>query len=275
MPLRGTTKDENGTTETLKRLISLKTFQCPQCLSDSSVWARPAPEGVLIPRCECGTILGGEAIVKSERHTSSWTCRKKSLVLLGLLLLSPLLCCANLWTASYLMGTNEFYFLATGRYYADLVEERISEYDRLNDELLADLPVYPGAVLIPGTEIKGGPGIPALGTGPAGPRYLEVCYMVDAPVSDVMDFYKRELESQDWNLVKSGNGRIITLDFTKGDACAEVTNDCACVTAEIVPNACPSAVYDSEIYPVAYKVDVYHDLNKLLGFPGLPDGGCP
>ncbi len=35
MPLRGTTRDENGTTETLKRLISLKTFQCPQCLSDS------------------------------------------------------------------------------------------------------------------------------------------------------------------------------------------------------------------------------------------------
>ncbi len=34
-PWRGTTNDENGTTEALKRLISLKTFQCPQCLSGS------------------------------------------------------------------------------------------------------------------------------------------------------------------------------------------------------------------------------------------------
>ncbi len=202
---------------------------------------------------------------------------KKFFALVGILILSPGLCCGTLWTISDVLGTNDFYFLVTGRYYADLVESKVPEYDRLNDELLADLPVYPGAELITGTERRGGPGIPALGTGPDGPRYLKVCYMVDAPVNDVMDFYESELEKQGWDLAKVDDRveTYITWAFIKGEACVGITNNCPCAEHKGVPDQCPLATYEPQVYPAVYEVDIYYDLNKLLSFPGIPEGGCP
>ncbi len=64
MPLRGTTRDENETTETLKRLMSLKTFQCPQCLSDpETAYFRGRQEIVIDPQLE-----GKVALITGANH---------------------------------------------------------------------------------------------------------------------------------------------------------------------------------------------------------------
>jgi hypothetical protein len=151
-----------------------------------------------------------------------------------------------------------------GRHYYELALTKVPEFDQLNDELVAEIPIYPGSVLIPGTERRGGPGAGTMPVAPGGPRVLEVCYEVDVPISNVVDFYKHRLKEDGWNLVRVRTWPITRwIVFSKDKACVEIANRCA------------SAGKELQNHSTAYLVKVYYDLNVLLGFPGVPDGGCP
>jgi hypothetical protein len=202
-----------------------------------------------------------------------WTCCRKLALVMGLLAMSPLLCCCATY---FIEDLNDFYFFVAGPHYYNQTMTKVPEFDQLNDELMADMPQYPGAVLISGTELRTGPGAAAL-TGHPGPRGLEVCYMTDAPMSKVADFYERELKERGWKLVEEQK-RFRASDkwfFSKGRACVLITDSCPCVKHNIAPDLCPDARQESDIYPTAYQVYVHYELNELLGFPGIPDGGCP
>jgi len=202
-----------------------------------------------------------------------WTRCRKLVLVMSILMMSPGFCCC----ATFLIKDwNDFYFLIVGPHYHNQAMTKVPEFDRLNDELMANMPQYSGAVLIPGTELRTGPGVGPL-VGDPWPRGLGVCYIADASMLKVIDFYERELKERGWRLVEVQKWSLAGTDwlFSKGKACILITDSCARVEHNITPDLYLDARQEPEIYPAVYEVNVYYDLNKLLGFPGLPDGGCP
>jgi len=194
-----------------------------------------------------------------------WSRLKRLLLLVGILVMIPGCCC---WM-SYRFQP-DLYLFVVGRYYYHMAKAKVPEFDRLNDELMAKLPTYPGAVLIPGMEFRGGPGEQTLVGGPDGPRDLRVCYKANASMSEIVDFYKHNLQQDNWKLVYTNSAYM--WQFSQNKACVVIEAGCSCQGYGYLPGC--SYVTD-EHYPTPYRVIVYYNLNKLLGFPGVPDGGCP
>jgi hypothetical protein len=146
-----------------------------------------------------------------------------------------------------------FFYALRWEWFEQRVEERLPEYDRLNDETLASLPMYPGATLLPDSQTRKGPDEAAgIVSGLGGPPYLYACYGTDDTYEQVEAFYLDALEDRGWREIRS------TAD-------AAYSKDHACVSLH---NFCLARVRSER--EAVYQVTVFHDLNLLLGPLDIP-----
>jgi hypothetical protein len=139
------------------------------------------------------------------------------------------------------------------------------EFDKLNDELMQSLPIYPRATSLPQIQARRGPGPydGAFAAGPSGPRTLSVCFATDDSMEQVAAFYHHTLKADGWKPVRVS---LFKERYTKNQACIDLYSQCFEVESDA---------------RTVYRVKVFYDLNVLLPFPGLPkvwDGGvsrCP
>jgi hypothetical protein len=199
--------------------------------------------------------------VDREREGRPWY-RKRWLLVLGLLILLPGLCC---FVSYQLTILNDFYFLVFGRHYYDRAIALIPEFDRLNDQLMTRLPLYPDAVLLPEEQRRSGPGANEFPVAPGGPRVLSFTYVSNDSMEAIIGFFKSELAERGWKLARVVEYAPVqfTWIFAKDSACIDIS-----YWPTEVDKLPPG-------YRTFYEVRVYYDLNVLLGFPGVPNGGCP
>ncbi len=149
------------------------------------------------------------------------------------------------------------YYMLRADHFRHRVEALVPEYDRLNETLLQSLPVYPGAILLPQTQISKGPGQRAPG-GPAEPRFLKVCFNTNDSMEQVSAFYQNALEKDGWELVRKEvdwRGHFLRQAHAKDQACFKLSDMCD---------------FGSSGGRTAFQIEVAHDLNVLLGFPDIP-----
>lgn len=182
-----------------------------------------------------------------------------------LLLLSPGCCCCT----SYMVPPLDLFYLSiVGDYYYDIAMSKIPEFDRLNNELMAKLPKYPGSQAIPGLEHREGPANEEFLRAPTWPRILHVCYKVDAPKEQIFAFYKQALPESDWKLVREQKwwgARDWYADFwfAKHNACVIIDN-CWLWDGD----------WTDQDGATVYQISIFYELNQLLGFPGIPRQVC-
>ncbi len=203
--------------------------------------------------------------MQSNHRKSEWTCCKNPLLVLVALAFLPCLCCSLFYP--YVL--EELYLFLVGDYYYDRAMDKVPEFDRLNDELVTELPKYPGVETIPEGEWRGGPDREEFLPAPTWPRTLEVCYQVDATMDQVLTFYKRKLQKDSWKLIRDerwlgARNWHAESWFSRGQACVIVATDCWRAGKKRTDQ--PGTA--------VYQVWVFYELNKLLGFPGIPRKTC-
>jgi len=142
----------------------------------------------------------------------------------------------------------------------------VPEFDRLNMEVLSQIPVYPEAQQV---RIRvGGAHDPLTPT----PRTLGVSYISDDPPSQIYEFVVSALLAQGWQVKEEELLRPypIHIHFWKGYACirvwAEFWDINSSTFTEYVPNS-------PDETPVSwYDLSIQHELDAVPGAPMPPEG---
>jgi len=150
------------------------------------------------------------------------------------------------------------YYMLRADHFRHRAEVLEPEYDRLNETLLQSLPVYPGATLLPQTRVRQGVGQRAPG-GPAGSTTLRICFSTDDSMDQVGAFYENVLGKEGWKSVRKQvdrYGHFLYQIYTKDQACINLDGYCD--------------AHFERVKKTVYQIEVFHDLNMLLGFPDIP-----